>query len=70
MSLDIPNISYNKYRLLTPGPVPLSSEVLKILSQPLLHHRTKEFTNILKEVLDDLPLVFETRQPGSLFKQQ
>ena len=63
MSLDIPNISYNKNRLLTPGPVPLSSEVLKILSQPLLHHRTKEFTNTLKEVLDDLPLVFETRQP-------
>ena len=69
MTLNIPDISYDKYRLLTPGPVPLSSEVLKILSQPLLHHRTKEFTNTLKEVLDDLPLVFETRQP-SLFKQQ
>ena len=63
MSLDIPNISYNKYRLLTPGPVPLPTEVLKILAEPLLHHRTKEFTNILKEVLNNLPLVFETKQP-------
>ena len=63
MTLDIPNISYDKYRLLTPGPVPLPPEVLKILGQSLLHHRTKEFTNILKEVLDTLPLVFKTKQP-------
>ena len=63
MTLNIPNISYDKYRLLAPGPVPLPTEVLKILSQPLLHHRTKEFTNVLKEVLFDLPLVFETKQP-------
>ena len=63
MTTNIPNISYDKYRLLAPGPVPLPPEVLKILGQPLLHHRTKKFTNILKEVLADLPLVFETKQP-------
>ena len=63
MTLNIPNISYNKYRLLTPGPVPLPPEVLSILGQPLLHHRTKEFTKILKEVFNDLPLIFETQQP-------
>ena len=63
MNLNIPDISYDKYRLLTPGPVPLPPEVLKILGQPLLHHRTKEFTNILKEALSDLPLIFETQQP-------
>ncbi len=63
MTLNISNVSYDKYRLLTPGPVSLPLEVLKILGQPLLHHRTKEFTNILKEVLNDLPLIFETKQP-------
>lgn len=61
--MNIPNMSYDKYRLLTPGPVPLPLEVLEILSRPLLHHRTKEFTRILKEVLEDLRFVFKTKQP-------
>ena len=61
--MDIPNISYDKYRLLTPGPVPLPQKVLQIFSKPLLHHRTKEFTDVLKEVLENLRFVFKTKQP-------
>ncbi len=58
-----PHILYNKYRLLTPGPVPVPPEVLQIFSKPLIHHRTNHFASTLKEVLKKLQDVFQTRQP-------
>lgn len=51
------------YRLLTPGPVQIPDSVLRELSQPMLHHRTPEFEQILKEVLEKLKRVFQTQQP-------
>lgn len=48
--------------LMTPGPVPLHPEVRKILSLPMIHHRTPQFDQILKSTLEDLKLVFQTTQ--------
>lgn len=53
----------NDYKLMTPGPVPLSSEVLKELALPVLHHRTDEFETILGQILHRLKIVFQTKQP-------
>jgi len=49
--------------LLAPGPVQLHPEVQKILSQPMIHHRTPEFDQVLSRVLKGLPLLFQTTQP-------
>lgn len=49
--------------LLAPGPVQLHPEVQKILSQPMIHHRTPEFDEILKRVLSGLKFFFQTEQP-------
>lgn len=49
------------YILLTPGPTPLPAEVLKALSEPVLHHRTKEFAALFSEVIEDLKYVYRTR---------
>lgn len=46
--------------LLAPGPVQLHPEVQKILSQPMIHHRTPEFDSILKRVLENLKFLFQT----------
>jgi serine---pyruvate transaminase len=51
------------YKLMTPGPVPLSEEVLKELALPVLHHRTNEFEAILEQILRKLKIVFKTEQP-------
>lgn len=56
-------ISFDKYRLLAPGPVPLSSEVRKELSEEMIHHRTPKFDKTLQEVLKGLKWVFQTQQP-------
>lgn len=48
--------------LLTPGPVPLHPEVLRILSLPMIHHRTPEFDGILKSTLSHLKYIFQTTQ--------
>lgn len=50
------------YTLFTPGPVQIPSEVLKEISEPMIHHRTKEFEAIFRETIDDLKQIFETEQ--------
>lgn len=49
--------------LLAPGPVQLHPEVQRILSLPMIHHRTPEFDAILKSTLTNLKTVFQTAQP-------
>lgn len=47
--------------LLAPGPVQLHPEVQKILSQPMIHHRTPQFDLILKRTLENLKFLFQTK---------
>lgn len=49
--------------LLAPGPVQLHPEVQKILAQTMIHHRTPEFDEILKRVLQNLRFLFQTANP-------
>jgi aspartate aminotransferase-like enzyme len=51
---------YTNYLLLAPGPVNLHPEVQRILSLPMIHHRTPEFDQILARVLKGLKLIFQT----------
>ncbi len=53
----------NPYLLMAPGPVQLAPEVLEALAEPMIHHRTPEFDQILKRVLERLPAVFKTSEP-------
>lgn len=54
---------FKKYRLMAPGPVQMSKSVQQALSEPMIHHRTPAFVNILKTALSGLKYVFETQQP-------
>lgn len=49
--------------LLAPGPVQLHPEVQKILAQPMIHHRTPEFDQILARALKNLKFLFQTTNP-------
>lgn len=53
----------NQNLLLAPGPVQLHPEVQKILSLPMIHHRTPEFDAILKSALGGLQFLFQTQNP-------
>lgn len=48
--------------LLTPGPTLVPPEIRVALSKPLIHHRTAEFQQILKECAQGLQELFRTRQ--------
>ena len=50
-------------RLLTPGPTAVPPPVLKAMAQPIIHHRTKQFQAIFKEVSDGLQKLFKTTGP-------
>jgi len=51
-----------KRYLLTPGPTQVPPEVLLRMSQPLIHHRTPEFSQIFAEVREGLRWLFQTEQ--------
>ncbi len=49
-----------KYYLLSPGPTPVPEEVLTAAAEPIIHHRTPEFSEIFMEVSQGLKYVFQT----------
>lgn len=55
---------FEKRRIFAPGPTPVPEEVLGAMAQSPLHHRTKEFSSILKRVWDNLAFLCQTKQPA------
>jgi aspartate aminotransferase-like enzyme len=51
-----------KYYLLSPGPTPVPEKVLAAAAEPIIHHRTPEFSNIFMETTEGLKYVFQTEQ--------
>ncbi len=50
-----------KKLLLSPGPTPVPSEALLAMAQPIIHHRTTEFTGMLNMVQEGLKYLFQTK---------
>ena len=50
-----------KPRLMTPGPAPVPEEVLLELARPVIHHRSDEAKEVIKEVTTGLKDVFQTK---------
>lgn len=57
----------NKYHLLAPGPTPVPPEVLKKLSEPIIHHREPAFEKVLEEVREGLKYLFQTKNEVLIF---
>jgi aspartate aminotransferase-like enzyme len=49
-----------KRYLLTPGPTPVPAEVALRMAEPIIHHRTPEFSKIFAEVRSGLQKLFQT----------
>lgn len=47
--------------LLTPGPTKVPDELLEVLGRPIIHHRTPQFQEILKETVAGLQRVLQTK---------
>ncbi len=56
-----------KTRLFIPGPTPLTPEVQKALSSPMINHRGPEYEALQKEVLENLRKVFKTSNRVVIF---
>ena len=53
-----------KKRVMTPGPTDVPPDVLMEMAQPIIHHRTKAFQAIYKEMSEGLQKLFRTSSPG------
>jgi aspartate aminotransferase-like enzyme len=51
-----------KYYLLSPGPTPVPAGVLAAAAEPVIHHRTAEFSKIFMEATEGLKEVFGTKE--------
>ncbi len=51
-----------KRYLLAPGPTPDPPEVLGAMAQPIIHHRTPQFSALFAEVTQELQAVVQTRE--------
>jgi aspartate aminotransferase-like enzyme len=56
-----------KKYIVTPGPVDVPPQVLLAMAQPIIHHRSPEYTPIFKEVNEGLQYVFQTQNPVLTF---
>ncbi|MFH1338270.1 MAG: alanine--glyoxylate aminotransferase family protein [Candidatus Omnitrophota bacterium] len=56
-----------KTYLLTPGPTPLPPRITEALSRPIIHHRTPQFQEILKQAQEGLKYVFQTENDVFIF---
>lgn len=52
-----------KRYIMTPGPVDVPPQVLLAMAQPIIHHRSPDYTPIFKEVNEGLKYVFQTKNP-------
>ena len=51
-----------KSYLLAPGPTPVPPRVLQAMAQPIIHHRTPQFSRIFAEAKNGLKALFQTEQ--------
>ena len=56
-----------KNLLLTPGPTQLLPEVCESLGKPIIHHRTPQFQQHLKDAQEGLQVVLKTKNPIYFF---
>lgn len=52
-----------KQVLLTPGPTAVPPQVLQEMALPIIHHRTKQFQAIFKDLSESLQKIFRTQGP-------
>lgn len=52
--------AYMKYRLLAPGPTPVSDRVLSVMSRNIIHHRTPAFEAIFEACREGLQWLMQT----------
>ncbi|MDD8025867.1 MAG: alanine--glyoxylate aminotransferase family protein [Acidobacteriota bacterium] len=51
-----------KYYLLSPGPTPVPENVLAAAAEPIIHHRTPQFSKIFMDTTEMLKMVFGTKE--------
>jgi len=50
----------SKQYLMTPGPTPVPEDIRSEMAKPIIHHRTKEYQAIFKDVTEGLKKIFRT----------
>ncbi|MBC8527393.1 MAG: alanine--glyoxylate aminotransferase family protein [Candidatus Cloacimonetes bacterium] len=56
-----------KKYLLSPGPTPVPEEILQIMSEPMVHHRTPAFKAMVGQAIEGLKYVFQTENDVLIF---
>lgn len=53
--------------LLAPGPTPVPEEILRVMSEPMVHHRTPAFKAMVGKTIEGLKYIFQTKNDVLIF---
>lgn len=56
-----------KFRLMAPGPCMIPDRVYQAMTRHIIHHRSAEFRSLVKEVVEGLKYVFQTKNEMLIF---
>jgi aspartate aminotransferase-like enzyme len=56
-----------KKYLLSPGPTPVPEEILLTMAEPMIHHRTPQYKEMLLQAIEGLKYVFQTKNDVLIF---
>ena len=56
-----------KVYLMTPGPTPVPEQVMTEMAKPIIHHRTAQFQDVVKQAEEGLKYVFQTKNDVLIF---
>jgi len=56
-----------KKYLLSPGPTPVPEEILLTMAEPMIHHRTPAYEEMLAKAIEGLKYVFQTKNDVLIF---
>ncbi|MFH1856695.1 MAG: alanine--glyoxylate aminotransferase family protein [Candidatus Omnitrophota bacterium] len=56
-----------KCYLMTPGPTPVPEEIMLEMAKPIIHHRTPQFTEVIKKCEEGLKCVLKTKNEVVIF---
>ncbi len=56
-----------KRYLIAPGPVAVDPHIMAVMSQPVMHHRSPQFSEILSQVRKDLKYLYQTNNDCLIF---
>ena len=61
------NFKSGRHFLQIPGPTNIPDRVLRAMDYPIIDHRGPEFSNMAKNIFENIKILFKTKEPVIIY---